>query len=128
MIRVTAAILINKDRVLIARRRDDDKRAGKWEFPGGKIENNETPEACLAREMKEEFGIDVLVGEFFAESVYSYDSETIQLLAYYTVWTGGNFSLNAHAAARWVALNDLGEYEFTPADEPFVKKLQPENM
>jgi len=55
MIRVTAAIIINNDRILIAQRLNTDKLAGKWEFPGGKIENNETPEQCLIREMKEEF-------------------------------------------------------------------------
>jgi 8-oxo-dGTP diphosphatase len=45
-----------------------------------------------------------------------------------TVWTGGNFSLNAHAAVRWVSLNNLREYEFAPADKPFVEKLQQENI
>jgi 8-oxo-dGTP diphosphatase len=128
MVRVTAAILMKKDRVLIARRRDNDKLAGKWEFPGGKIEKGETPQECLTREMKEEFGIDVLVGEFFGESTYPGESEKIQLLAYYTVWTGGSFSLNAHAAVRWVALNQLQEYEFAPADKPFVEKLQRLNI
>ena len=124
MIRVTAAILMNKDKVLIARRRADDKLAGKWEFPGGKIEDNETPQECLMREMKEEFGIDVAVGDFFGESTYHDESEIIQLLAYRAVWKGGIFSLNAHAAIKWVALNHLRDYEFAPADKPFVEKLQ----
>jgi len=124
MIRVTAAILMINDKVLIARRRADDKQAGKWEFPGGKIEDNETPQECLRREMKEEFGIDVAVGKFFGESTYDYESEIIKLLAYHAVWKGGEFALNAHAAIRWVALNHLPEYEFAPADKPFVEKLQ----
>jgi 8-oxo-dGTP diphosphatase len=128
MIRVTAAILIHDNRILIAQRGEKDKLAGKWEFPGGKIEKSETPQECLTREMKEEFGIDVLVGEFFGESTYPCESEIVQLLAYYTVWTGGNFSLNAHAAARWVALSQLREYEFAPADKPFVEKLLPANI
>jgi len=92
---------MKNDKVLIARRRADDKQAGKWEFPGGKIEGNETPQECLRREMREEFGIDVAVGKFFGESSYDYESESIQLLAYYTVWKGGEFSLNAHADYRW---------------------------
>jgi 8-oxo-dGTP diphosphatase len=128
MIRVTAAILIHDNRILIAQRGEKDKLAGKWEFPGGKIEKSETPQECLTREMKEEFGIDVLVGEFFGESTHACESEIIQLLAYHTVWTGGNFSLNAHAAARWVALTQLQEYEFAPADKPFVEKLLPANI
>lgn len=123
-IRVTAAILMNNDRILIAQRRDIDKLAGKWEFPGGKIENSETPQQCLIREMKEEFDIEVVIGEFFAESVYHYETETIQLLAYHTTWKSGSFSLNAHAAIRWVPLNQMQEIEFAPADIPIAEKLQ----
>jgi len=126
MLRVTAAILMKNDKVLIARRRADDKQAGKWEFPGGKIEGNETPQECLRREMREEFGIDVAVGKFFGESSYDYESESIQLLAYYTVWKGGEFSLNAHADYRWVALTELQNFDFTQADINFVEKLQKE--
>ena len=123
-IRVTAAIIMNKDRILIAQRLNTDKLAGKWEFPGGKIENNETPEQCLIREMKEEFDIDVVIGEFFGESVYHYETGTIQLLAYHATWKGGSFSLNAHAAIRWVSLNQMQEIEFAPADILLVEKLQ----
>jgi len=124
MKRVTAAILVNNDRILIAQRRGTDKLAGKWEFPGGKIENNETPEQCLIREMKEEFDIDVVIGELFGESTYRYETETVQLLAYHTTWNGGDFSLKVHAAIRWVSLIQLHKYEFAPADKPLVDKLQ----
>ena len=124
MLRVTAAILIHNDRILIARRRNTDDLAGKWEFPGGKIESNETPQQCLTREMKEEFGIDVVVGDFFGESTYRYNTATVQLLAYHSSWKGGRFSLNAHAAIQWVSLNQLQDFEFAPADIPLVEKLQ----
>ena len=67
MKRVTAAILIKDGNILIAKRKSSDKLADKWEFPGGKIEKNETPEQCLIREIKEEFGIDVKVGEYLGE-------------------------------------------------------------
>jgi 8-oxo-dGTP diphosphatase len=124
MKRVTAAILMKNDRLLIAQRRETDELAGKWEFPGGKIENNETPEQCLIREMKEEFDIDVVIGEFFGESIYHYETGNIQLLAYHTTWNGGDFSLKVHTAIRWVSLIQLHKYEFAPADKPFVEKLQ----
>jgi len=126
--RVTAAILKKNDRILVAQRRDTDNLAGKWEFPGGKIENNETPEQCLIREMKEEFDIEVEIGEFFGQSMYHYDTGTVQLLAYHTTWKGGHFSLNAHAAIRWVSLNQMREMEFAPADIPIVEKLQQYTM
>jgi 8-oxo-dGTP diphosphatase len=68
-VKVTAAILINDDKLLIAQRKSKDKLHDKWEFPSGKVDSDETPEECLKREMKEEFGIDVSVGEFLGESV-----------------------------------------------------------
>jgi len=128
MKRVTAAILVHNDRILIAQRKGTDDLSGKWEFPGGKIENNESPQQCLIREMQEEFGIDAVVGDFFGESIYHYDTGAVQLLAYHTFWEGGSFSLNAHAAVRWVSLNQLQDFEFAPADIPLVEKLQNSRM
>ena len=115
--------MVAHDRVLIARRMDSDRLGGKWEFPGGKIEIGETPEKCLIREMKEEFGIDVAVKEFFAENIHTDDSRTIRLMAYHTVWQSGDFSLNAHSAIKWVSMNQLNKYDFAPADKPLVEKL-----
>ena len=128
MVKVTAAILIHQNKILIARRKDNDPLAGKWEFPGGKIEQYETPEQCLARELREEFGIDVTVGKFFGESIYRYGPKTIQLLGYRAVWTAGKFSLNAHADYKWVSLEQLQDFDFAPADINFVKKLQLEDI
>jgi 8-oxo-dGTP diphosphatase len=122
--RVTAAILAHHGRILIAQRRSPDNLAGKWEFPGGKIENHETPQQCLIREMKEEFDIDIAVGDFFDESLYHDESGTIQLLAYHTTWKSGCISLKAHAAMRWVSLSQMQKIEFAPADMPIAEKLQ----
>ena len=121
---VTAAILIKDDKILIARRKETDRQGGKWEFPGGKIQKNETPRECLIREMKEEFGIEVRVGEFFAESTYCYEHGEIRLLAYRTAWVDGRLTLKAHADCRWVYPSQLNDFEFAPADIPFVEKLQ----
>jgi 8-oxo-dGTP diphosphatase len=67
--KVAAALLVNDNKILIAQRKSTDKLAGKWEFPGGKLEPGETLEECLKREMHEEFGIEVEVGEFFLQKV-----------------------------------------------------------
>lgn len=125
---VTAAILVKDGKILIARRKADDRQAGKWEFPGGKLEAGETPQACLQREMREEFGIRVAVGQFFGESIHDYEHGTIRLLAYQASWESGRMGLNAHADLRWVLPGQLAEYDFAPADRPFVKKLQPKDQ
>jgi 8-oxo-dGTP diphosphatase len=124
MIKVTAAILIKDGKILIAKRKADDRQANKWEFPGGTVEQNETPQECLKREMREEFGINVSVGKIFGESIYHYDHAPIKLLAYRAHWECGQISLKDHADYRWVSSWQLTEYDFAPADIPFVEKLQ----
>jgi 8-oxo-dGTP diphosphatase len=124
MKKVTAAILIKDRKILIAKRKADDRQANKWEFPGGTVEQDETPEACLKREIREEFGIKVSVGRFFGESVYHYDHGSIKLLAYRTHWASGKIALKDHADCRWVTSEQLAEYDFAAADIPFVEKLQ----
>lgn len=110
-------------RVLIAQRKADHHLAGKWEFPGGKIESGETPEACLRRELKEEFDIDTRVGNFLGVSLYSYDHLTIELMAFRVVWENGILRVREHARVEWVTAGQLARFEFAPADVPFVEKL-----
>ena len=122
--RVTAAILINNEKIIIAKRKSTGQLPNKWEFPGGKVENDETPEQCLKRELKEEFDIDVSVGEYLGSSTYHYDHISIELMAYRTFWEGGRFKLKDHDDVAWVSLQQIGEYDFAPADIPFVNKLR----
>jgi 8-oxo-dGTP diphosphatase len=124
IVKVTAAILVKDNKILIARRGADDQPPDKWEFPGGKIEAHETPEQCLKREMKEEFDIDVSVGEYLGSSIYHYDHISIELLAYRTCWQGGIIHLNAHDDFRWISPEHLAGFDFAPADRVFIEKLQ----
>ena len=123
-VQVTAAILVKNGRIIIAQRKSDDHLAGKWEFPGGKIEAGETPQACLKRELKEEFQIEVSVGEFLGSNVYHYEHISIELLVYRTCWDSGDIKLRDHTACRWISPAALGQYDFAPADIPFVEKLR----
>jgi len=123
---VTAAIIINDGKVLIAQRAENQGLAGKWEFPGGKVEPGETHEECLVREIKEELGIKIEVDSFFAESIYHYDAGKIRLLAYKARWNDGEYKLTAHSQIKWVKPNELDNYDFSPADIPFIKKLKEE--
>ncbi len=120
---VAAAVLINNSQIFIARRSAGNKLAGKWEFPGGKVDRGETPEQCLVREMEEEFGIMVGVDELLSENIHHYPHGSIRLLAYRARWLNGDISLVDHDDMRWVSADELDQFDFSPADIPFVEKL-----
>lgn len=124
MIIVTAAIIERDGLVLTARRSKGKHLEGYWEFPGGKLEPNESPEQCLERELKEEFNVVVSVGPFFHENTHQYDEKTVRLLAYQVTHISGDFKLNDHDKIHWLAPEDLGTVTWAPADIPLVKKYQ----
>jgi 8-oxo-dGTP diphosphatase len=121
---VTAAIITDGKKVLIAKRKSTGKLPNKWEFPGGKVEAGETPESCLKREIMEEFGIEVSVGQFLGESAYEYDFGMIRLLAFRTSWVEGELNPKAHGAIEWVTPDQMNNYDFAPADIPFIGMLR----
>lgn len=121
---VTAAIILKDNRVLIAQRAPDDKLAGKWEFPGGKIEQGETPQECLKREIREELDVDIEVLDFFGESIYAYNSGKIKLMAFWCRWVSGDFTLKVHSNIAWADHHEFDLYDFAPADIPLVEKLK----
>lgn len=121
--RVTAAVIEKDGRILIAQRRKGRTLGGRWEFPGGKIEPGETAEACLKRELKEEFGVESEIGEFIIASQFRYCLVPIELLAYRVKHLSGEFKVNEHEETRWVLPSELKLYDFMPADEPIVEIL-----
>lgn len=120
---VTAAIIRKGSKILIARRSPNKPLAGYWEFPGGKIEDGETPQECLKRELEEELGIVVNVGAFFMENEHHYGDKIIQLQAYECEHISGNIILNDHDQMEWVETFEFTNFEFAPADIPFIKAL-----
>ena len=120
---VTAAIIISDNKVLIAERAPGQNLAGKWEFPGGKIEPGETPQECLKREIREELEVDIDVMDLFGESIYAYQSGTIKLIAFWCQWISGDFKLSVHSRIEWVTRQQLELYDFAPADLPLVARL-----
>lgn len=122
MIEVTAGIFEKQGLVFAARRKAGKHLAGYWEFPGGKIELNETPQECLRREFEEEFGVSVEVGEFVGSSDYDYGQKVIRLLAYKVEYLSGKFSLNDHDELCWLPLHQLSDLRWAPADVPLVEK------
>ncbi len=124
MLRVTAAIIEKGDKILIARRKEGKLLGGYWEFPGGKIESGESPEACLQRELFEEFAIQSEIKEFIAESVYQYPMFTIQLLGYRVIHLHGDFKLTDHDRIEWVTLKEIDNFQLAPADLPILYAYQ----
>jgi len=123
MVHVTAGIIRQGERILIARRRPGLRMAGLWEFPGGTIEAGETPEECLRRELSEELGIHVRVGRCVGQTEHDYPRGRICLHFYEVEHLEGDVSLRDHDRFAWVASGELGAYTFAPADVPFVQRL-----
>jgi 8-oxo-dGTP diphosphatase len=121
---VTAALIVRDRRVLAAQRPAGDALADLWEFPGGKVEPGESNEACLARELREELGVDARVGEFFAASRHRYPRGEIELVAYWAMIDAPeSLRLHFHQAVKWCDRADLGALAFAPADVPIVERL-----
>ena len=124
---VAAAALVDADgRVLICQRPEGKQLAGLWEFPGGKVEAGETPEACLIRELDEELGITVthacLAPIVFAS--HSYEGFHLLMPLYLIRRWEGQPTAREHKALAWVKPNRMGEYEMPPADAPLVAWLR----
>ncbi len=124
MIKVTAGILENNGKILLAKRNKDDPLKDKWEFPGGKIEESETPEECLKRELHEELGIDAEIGEFLIASKYSYDHISVELFAYRVNSYTGDIIPTDHEEIEWVSPSDFHKYDFPEADKPILDLLR----
>jgi 8-oxo-dGTP diphosphatase len=127
MLLVAAAALIDADgRVLICQRPEGKQLAGRWEFPGGKVEKGETPEACLIRELTEELGITVTHACLAPFVFASHEYEAFHLLMplYLVRRWEGQVVAHEHQATAWVKPNKLSDYSMPPADGPLVAWLR----
>lgn len=121
--KVTAGVIEKDGKILIAKRKTGKCIGAKWEFPGGKLEECETLEECLKRELKEELDIEVEVGEYFATSRFFCSGIEIELIAFKAQYLSGEITLTDHEEVKWVSVGELSEYDFTFPDIPIVKKI-----
>lgn len=109
--------------VFAARRGPGRPLDGLWEFPGGKLEPAETPSQALVREIQEELGCTVQVGEHLVDTEHAYDYGLVALSTYRCTIVDGEPQLIEHSEARWVATEDLTQLDWAPADLPTVAFL-----
>lgn len=121
---VTAGVLCRDERVLVCRRRPDVEHAGKWEFPGGKVEAGESLEACLRRELAEELGIDAGVGHLLWRTRHTYGGgKSVMLHFFFVREYAGEVRNQVFASVRWVPLGGLAGLDFLEGDREFVAAL-----
>ncbi len=122
---VVAAVILTKNKqILIAKRPDNKPQGGFWEFPGGKIERDETPTEGLFRELKEELAISILEMRPFIKLEHEYPERSIILDVWIVEKFTGNARGNEGQTIAWVSIDQLNQYQFPEANRLIVDKLQ----
>lgn len=122
IIEVAAAIIIEEDRIF-ATQRGYGEFAGSWEFPGGKLEEGETPHQALLREIKEELDVEIEVREYFDTVEYDYPGFHLTMHCFLCTIKAGEPVLKEHRSARWLTKETLNSVDWLPADEGLIRKL-----
>lgn len=123
-INVAAGLIMCDGLILIGQRKHGKDLEYKWEFPGGKLEQGETYEQCLARELMEEMKLKIYVRQHFMDSACDYDFGRVILHCYWATCKSQDVpAVLEHEQYKWVKLKDLPNYDFAPADLPIVKAL-----
>ena len=122
VIRVVAAIIIHDGKILATQRGYGEFKDG-WEFPGGKIEQGETPEEALIREIREELDSEIEVGELFDTVEYDYPQFHLSMDCFLCKLQKGKLVLKEHEAAKWLSREQLDSVEWLPADKGLIGKL-----
>lgn len=124
IITVVAAIIRRANKILITRRFNDVHLPGYWEFPGGKVEANESLEAALEREIREELGLIIRVENEHFSIEHQYPSRAVRLHFFNASVVEGDPKALQVADMRWVEADELSQFQFPPADAELIKRLQ----
>ena len=124
IIKVVAALIIKDGKILLAKRSTGDKNVlGKWEFPGGKVNSNETEFEAIEREIKEELEIKVKARRFITNNVCNYPNKIVDLRFYECDYVEGSIKLHDHSEYLWIDKNKLLNYDLAKADIPLAKYI-----
>ena len=122
-VRVVAAVIEAEGRYLVTQRRENAVLPNLWEFPGGRVEDGESDEDALRREIRERLDVDVNVGEMISYVSHPYANYTVDLYLYVCRLESGELATRAVQAYRWVSSDEFETLSFTPADEASMSKL-----
>jgi mutator protein MutT len=128
IIDVAAALVFRDGKLLITQRYADSHLGGLWEFPGGKREPEETFEACLIRELREELGIEVKVGGLVESLTHAYPEKTVHLKFYCCRWKQHEPQPLGCPAFKWVSAAELKDYAFPAADARLLDRLRRDKL
>ena len=122
-IEVVAAVIKDGNKVFATQRGYGDFKDG-WEFPGGKVEPNETPKEALAREIKEELDIDISVDKFIDTIEYDYPKFHLTMHCFFCSMVNGHLKLIEHEAAKWVTFETIDDVDWLPADNTIIPVIK----
>ncbi len=125
-VEVAAALIWEGGKFMICRRPVHKARGLRWEFAGGKVEPGETKEQALIRECREELAVTVSVGEVFMEVTHTYPDITVRLTVFHAAVTAGTPRKLEHNDIRWITPEEIPQYDFCPADEAILRRIQEE--
>ena len=117
-------MIFHDGKLLITQRHAGAHLGGLWEFPGGKRESDETFEQCLVREIREELGAEICVGELFESVIHPYPEKTVHLKFFVCRLEGGEPQMLGCAAFKWISAAELDNYQFPAADTKLLEKLR----
>ncbi|MGP1437311.1 MAG: (deoxy)nucleoside triphosphate pyrophosphohydrolase [Phocaeicola sp.] len=122
-IRVVAAVIRDKDKIFATARGYGEFKGG-WEFPGGKIEEGETPQEALVREIKEELEAEIEVGQLIDTIEYDYPNFHLSMDCFWAAIKSGQLVLKEAEAAKWLSKQELNSVEWLPADITLIDKIR----
>lgn len=123
VVKVVAAIIRNGDKIFATQRGYGEFKGG-WEFPGGKVEEGETPQEALRREILEELDTEIAVGELFDTIEYDYPTFHLSMNCFRAEIVSGELVLKEHEASKWLTKTELESVEWLPADITLVEKIR----
>ena len=125
MIDVVAGLIYKDNNVLIAKRLTGDSNVfDKWEFPGGKVESNETDEHAIEREIEEEFELKIKAKKYITNNICEYPTKVVNLKLYECEYVSGELKLHDHSEYKWVNPKDITNYNLAPADIPLANYIK----